>query len=392
MPLPPLPDAAVINGAGHISDSNKLEAYLKALADQDKIPLDVLPDPDPGQPGHVAWHNAMIKNTTTVATALGIKVTLPPLDVKAGDLSHVTHHNLLTKALDDLTKSIPFTVTGGKVTESNGYRVHTFANPGKDVLTVKGSGTVQIIVAGGGGGHGYGFIQKVGEESNTFCGGGGGGGTLWGITRESDPIPTIKLTDGLYNLVVGAHGKNSDYPNSPGATAEASSFIGQDVSINALGGGGGGSCDTNALSGGSGGGGGAFIDAGSRSVTKATSGGKGNPGGNGMDGATSGSTTPAGGGGGSCGDAVSVPISSVNVNAGGPGWSPSGLTHICHAMDAAGYDDSSDFGHGGASYFEYISDTQGPAGGGFWVAGRAENEARNGIVMVAYKISNNLWR
>ena len=53
-------------------------------------------------------------------------------------------------------------LSGGTVTTSGSYKIHTFTTTA--TLTVTGSGTVQVLVVAGGGGSAY--------------GGGGGGGAL----------------------------------------------------------------------------------------------------------------------------------------------------------------------------------------------------------------------
>ena len=297
MPLPPLPDDAAIGGAGHIADSDKLEAYLRALAEQYKIDIGVLPDPAPGGDGHVTWHNAIVAGAKKVAAAIGAPVTLPPLDVKAGDKSHVTHHNEITKALHDMSEAVPFSVEGGRVHEAYGWRTHTFNNPGVDKLTVKGKGTVEIIVCGGGGGRGFGN----GGAYPSYQGGGGGGGAIAEMGTTQRTVPSVVLNTGEYQIKVGAKGTTSPQPSMPASNGENSTFTGADVSLTGTGGGGGGSSQAVGNSAGTGGGGGSVTQEGQTPQTNRA--GKGNPGGDGSEGATGGGFVPYGAGGGALGSA-----------------------------------------------------------------------------------------
>lgn len=296
MPLPPLPDDATINSAGHLSDSVKQENYLRALAEQYKVDIGDLPDPDPGHAGHIIWHNTLVTAAKKVAAAIGAKIVLPPDVIKDGDVSHVTHHNLVTKALADMSAAVPFSVEGGKVLDAYGYRTHTFSTAGsKDKITVTGSGEVQIIVLGGGGGpgnNGAGYPQSVG-------GTGGGGGIAEMSESQSNNPPTVTLTAGEYATYIGKGGAKAPYDTQPGGNGENTTFIGSDVSLSGTGGGGGGSGNAPGSNGGTGGGGGGMFE--NESSKRSTPAGKGNPGGDGVAGV---GVNPDGRGGGALGSAV----------------------------------------------------------------------------------------
>jgi hypothetical protein len=127
--------------------------------------------------------------------------------------------------------------TGGTVTKSGSYRIHTFTNGG--TLTVSSPGTVEVLLVGGGGGGGC-----------AIGGGGGGGGVV--------TIPAASITAGTYTVTVGQGGVggNARYDNAgaSGGNGTASTIFG----ATAAGGGGGGHyADVNGQSGGSGGGAGA---------------------------------------------------------------------------------------------------------------------------------------
>jgi len=155
------------------------------------------------------------------------------------------------------------TATGGTITCSGDYRIHTFTGPGtlcvSDAGNVDGSNLIDYMVIAGGGGGGW---QRSG-------GGGGGGyrespGTASGSYTVSPlgaaPAVALPVTVQGYPISVGAAGAGSGgSPHRPGYNGSDSIFS----TITSAGGGGGGDGNTDAspitdgLAGGSGGGGGA---------------------------------------------------------------------------------------------------------------------------------------
>lgn len=386
MPLPPLPDEATVNSAGHISDSVKQENYLRALAEQYKIDIGNLPDPDPGHSGHVDWHNTMTAAAKKVAAAIGAKVTLPPVDVKDGDLAHVTHHNLMTKALGDMSAAVPFSVEGGTVTEFGGWRVHSFAASQPNGIKVTGTGKVTAVVIGGGGGQGYNYYQN-GSPYAQWEGGTGGGGGVAEVSGQSRTAPEIVLTPGTYDVVVGKGGAGSDGPNVPGGNGESSSFIGSDVSLIGAGGGGGGSADVAGQSAGTGGGGGAFYRSGGGDY-RVSQGGTGNPAGRGSPGTYFDGMAYGGAGGGSVGDARVR--SKPQTDLGGLGFFPD--AHFSEAAKALGYDeeDYKSFSGWAAGGSFSLNPPKYPGMGGGAVSSGPAAAGYKGIVQIAYKISDLL--
>jgi len=154
--------------------------------------------------------------------------------------------------------NVPFTATGGTITNISGYRVHTFTSSasGASGFVPNKSGTVQyLVVAGGGSG---------GAENDSA--GGGAGGFRSSVTGESSgggasAESAVTVSASSYSVTVGGGGAKG----YPGANGGNSSFIGTGVSITSIGGGrggagGGGSYWANntyihGASGGSGGGG-----------------------------------------------------------------------------------------------------------------------------------------
>jgi hypothetical protein len=157
----------------------------------------------------------------------------------------------------------PFIVaTGGTITTSGNFKIHTFTGPGTFTVSNVGSGTptapalVDYLVVAGGGGSGG------GEGTG---GGGGGGyrespGTASGCysvsPRGAAPAVSLPVSVQAYPITVGAGGtagpQETTAPGGVGGTSTFSSI----TSTGGGGGGGGGGGVGNGLNGGSGGGGG----------------------------------------------------------------------------------------------------------------------------------------
>jgi hypothetical protein len=153
--------------------------------------------------------------------------------------------------------------TGGTITTSGGYTIHTFTTSG--TFTLASSLNVEVLVVSGGGGGG----GQVG-------GGGGGGGLIYNAAYA--------ITAGTINIVVGAGGNGGAIASSYGQQSGSNGANSEFGSLIAIGGGGGGGYDNTvgARIGGSGGGGGAT---GNITLTAGASGtaGQGNAGGNGFN-------------------------------------------------------------------------------------------------------------
>ena len=135
------------------------------------------------------------------------------------------------------------TATGGTITYSGNYAIHTFSTSGTFTPTFVPSGSsVEVLTIAGGGGGGW-----------DLGGGGGAGGLLY-----NSAVTAIQGT--AYSIVVGAGGAYSATQNTNGINGTNSTAFG----ITTLGGGGGGSYGTATAgsSGGSGGGGGSNTSAG----------------------------------------------------------------------------------------------------------------------------------
>lgn len=176
--------------------------------------------------------------------------------------------------------------TGGSITSSAGYRIHTFTS-GTGTFTPKEDGVVEVlVVAGGGGGH-------------SISGGGGAGGYIY-----VSGVPVIAGTDYPTNVGGGGNGGTSHSANDAQAGGSSNFGSGTPVSISTTGGGRGchyppGSAPN---SGGGSGGGGPRWNGGPETIHGGADGiaGQGHPGGVGAhyNGTPTGTHYGGGGGGG----------------------------------------------------------------------------------------------
>jgi hypothetical protein len=212
----------------------------------------------------------------------------------------------------DLVAITPFTATGGTITTSGEYTIHTFSSSGTfEVTSAPDGAEIEYLVVAGGGGGGAAIASND-------CGGGGGGagGMLSG---------TMTVMPQSYIITVGAGG--------PGLPASASSTVakGGDSTLDtvtAYGGGVGGNRNgVSPTSGGSGGGGccdGSGPAAGTAGQGNAGGGGAGTPAGASYGGGGAGSTgyayaSSGSGGNGGLGLASSITGSSLFYAGGGGG-------------------------------------------------------------------------
>jgi hypothetical protein len=220
----------------------------------------------------------------------------------------------------DLQEQLFITATGGTITTSGDFKIHTFTNDGCFAVSQVGnpigggSNVDYLVVAGGGGG------------SSVNSGGGGAGGFREG---KSSPAPSytasplvapagITVTATTYPVTVGAGGSGGIFPNGSGTKGSDSVFS----TITSTGGGYGiGDTITTPSPGGSGGGGGGNsgngIPTGQSGNTPPVSPPQGNPGGN--VGNPGGGDVYAGGGGGAGG---------AGPNGGGSNCNPKGADGV----------------------------------------------------------------
>jgi hypothetical protein len=260
--------------------------------------------------------------------------------------------------------------TGGTVTTSGNFNIHTFTSSGNFTVSQAGASFDILMVAGGGGGGGS-------------TGGGGGAGGLIYTTG-------VTLTESTYALVVGAGGAAG--PNQ-GAAGDGSNSTG--FSLIAVGGGKGAFSNpsTFGLAGNGGSGGGAQMYEGRGNVTPGLgTSGQGNNGGAGFNGAVNGTA----GGGGGAGVAGSAGTAAGGTGNGGNGLSidiTGTATYYAGGGGAGsgGVVGTGGLGGGGAgwngSYGLPGTVNTGGGGGGGWnySGGSGGGAGGSGIIIVRYR-------
>lgn len=234
--------------------------------------------------------------TVTPTSDTAATVTVPAAvynNVTGSNVVSITVTNSDNVSSASVSKTALAAPSGGTVTTSGNYRIHSFTSSGSFINTISGLDTEYLVVAGGGGGHG-GFQSPGG-------GGGGAGGMITGtVTNLSVATHTVTVGSG------GTFGRGDGSSVTQRPTSGGNSAFG---GFSATGGGfGGGYSGFDAGDGGSGGG--EAFGGGSGSGTS----GQGN---NGGSAAQSNSQNAAGGGGKSA--AGSSGNSSLNTPAGAGG-------------------------------------------------------------------------
>ena len=322
------------------------------------------------------YNKTFDSNSLTITPASGEKINGGTAD---GDLIISTEGQGLTFVYVDSTvgwKTVyenDFTgggssfmvATGGSITTSGDYKIHTFTGPGTfcvaaispsapnnavDYLVIAGGGAGGANDGGGGGGAG-GYRESPGSATGCY--------TV--SPRGAAPATAITVTATGYPITVGSGGSIAP-PNGPGGNGSDSTFS----TITGTGGGGGAQfnlpvpCGGGPKSGGSGGGGGG------RSGCVGSSGGAASPVTNPVQGTAGGPATPgtspgsidAGGGGGGalCAGAAGAPNGPGDVGGAGGISSINGTPTARAGGGGAG----SEVGAGGAG---------GNGGGGAGVSG-----------------------
>ena len=205
--------------------------------------------------------------------------------------------------------------TGGTITESGDYKIHTFNSSGTfSVVSAgdsSGSNTVDYMVVAGGGGSG--------SDLNRAGGGGGAGGfresvpspAAWTASPLANPGNSLPVSVQGYPITVGGGGSAGPEAGSQGSNSVFST-------ITSAGGGGGAAYTTPSTTGGSGGGG-SLCRSGSAGNTPPTSPPQGNSGGNGINPGSAPTQFAAGGGGGATQAGGNAPTSTGPTHNAGDG-------------------------------------------------------------------------
>jgi hypothetical protein len=325
-----------------------------------------------------------------------------PIEGGAFDLELTTEGIAITLVYGDATKGWQsvssnevtnaasfITATGGTITTSGDFKIHTFTGPGTFCVSnagnAGGSNTVDYLVVAGAGGGGV-----------TYGGGGGAGGyresggtasgcyTVSPLGSSPSPVAALPVTVQGYPITVGGGGGSA-------ATGSNSIFS----SITSAGGGRGAPGASAGENGGSGSGGGGINQAGGSGNTPPVTPPQGSNGGAGKDIA---SCTAAGGGGGG---ATAVGTPAQTADQGGPGGA--GATSSINATPTTragggggGQGPASPrpggtggSGGGGAGSKGAVNGTNGTSntggGGGGTGQGATGGSGGSGIVIIRYK-------
>jgi len=283
-------------------------------------------------------------------------------NVTAGNAVTITVTNADGSTSSGVNKTAVALPSGGSITTSGNYRIHTFTSSSTFTNTISNLSTEYLVIAGGGGG-GRGTNAAYIEGG----GGGGAGGYLTGTTTASATTHTI---------TVGAGGSGSSSDGSSGSQGSSSSAL----SISTVGGGygaGGSNSNLQGGSGGSGGGSGArppgTTAGGSATSGQGFAGGAGNEsaqsgGGGGAGGAGAGAAGYVTGGAGGAGASSSITGSAVtraggggggsfNSGAGGSGGGGAGSSNTVNGVTG-----STNTGSGGGGAFTGMSTGSGGSG------------------------------
>ena len=313
--------------------------------------------------------------TVTPSSDTAASVAVPAAvynNVTAGRVVTITVQNSDGSTSSGVNKTALALPSGGNISTSGGYRIHTFNSSGTFVNTIPSLSTEYLIVAGGGGG---------GAQTG---GGGGAGGMRTG---------TSTLSAASYSITIGGGGTAAPAQSSPPRAGSGSDSVFN--SITSLGGGGGGSyqggsinAQSTGANGGSGGGGAAMSSPGGSGTSgQGNNGGQGRTGGE-YDGGGGGGAGQAGTSGnsgshGGDGSASSITGSSVTY-AGGGGGCGQGSNPVGNGGSGGG-------GAGGNDSQPGVAGTanKGGGGGGSRDYGGVGGGARNGgsgVVIVRYQL------
>lgn len=258
-----------------------------------------------------------------------------------------------TMSANGITKTVVGLPTGGTITTSGGYRIHTFTSSSSlSVPTGFSANAEYVVVAGGGGGAG-------GVGGAGVGGAGGAGGYRSSVVGESSgggasAENIVGISSGTYTVTVGAGGSGASGTGLP--TNGANSVFG---SITSIGGGFGGQPMADAArsvgSGGSGGG------AGQDQTGKGIAPGSGTSG-QGYAGGANGGVTSAGGGGGAGGAGATGPT----------GTGGAGVTSSINGTSTARAG-----GGGGGRHISQGGTSSGQAGGGNGTTNNGTSGAAN---------------
>jgi len=222
--------------------------------------------------------STLLATDASVAVSSGSLTSTIPSAVygqSAGDTISIQVFNLDGTPSNAIDKTVVDIPTGGTITTSGSYRVHTFTSSSSFVVPsgLSLSNVEYLVIAGGGGGGGH----SANGYYNDGGGGGGAGGYRNSVSGEtsggnSSAETALSLSAGSYTVTIGAGGTSQSNAN---ANNGSNSVFG---SITSTGGGGGATVawqppqGVSGNAGGSGGGSGSGYQLGTTTGASGTSG------------------------------------------------------------------------------------------------------------------------
>ena len=299
--------------------------------------------------------------------------------VTAGNVVTIKVTNSDGKASGTVNKTASSLPSGGTITTSGGFRIHTFTSSGTFVNTIANN-SVQYLVIGGGasGGNAENF-------SVSGSGGGGAGGYRSSVTGESSgggasAESAQTLSAASFSVTVGGGG-SSQTSHANGNNGSNSVFAGSST-ITSLGGGAGGGASNNGSSGGSGGGGGDSSNGGAGTSGQGFAGANFHSGGENIGGGGGGAGAAATNANGGVGVSSSINGSATFRGGGGGGAGRSNSNGGSGGNGGGGAGTN----HGGNTGTAGTANTGGGGGGTGAANGGTSGAGGSGIVILRYAI------
>jgi len=227
-----LASTLTLAGTGFLS-ANLVVNFVQS---SDSINANVTVTPSSDTAATVAVPSA-VHGSVTAGNAVTIKVT--------------NSDNLQSGTIDKTAVALP---SGGSITTSGSFRIHTFTSSGTFVNTIPNNSVEYVVIAGGGAG------GNTENFSTSGASGGGAGGYRSSVSGESSggggsAEAAQTLSAASFSVTIGA-GASAQSSHAKGGEGNNSQFAGATTITSTGGGGGGGGSSSGGGNGGSGGGGG----------------------------------------------------------------------------------------------------------------------------------------
>lgn len=295
-----------------------------------------------------------------------------------GNLVSISVTNSDSNSSGALTTQVKGLPSGGTVTTSGVYRIHTFTSSGTFVNPINPLSVEYLVIAGGG--------SSSRGANATGTGGGGAGGYRSNVSGQSSggggsAESSMSLSSGSKTVTIGAGG-------APQSSNGADSVF---DTITSIGGGRGGGFNVTSVGSGGSGGGGAYQSGsyGSGTTGQGYRGGNHTTGGGGGGGGASevGDDSNSNGRGGDGGDGVSSNINGSSVTRAGGGGGGAHPGYTGYATNSNGGSGGGGYGGGNSSGGSGSGNTGGGAGGTIGNGSQGGNSGGSGIVIIRYDAS-----